>query len=96
MKDIVRLSILAMEKKTESGDVFNAGSERSTKFKDIVEIIKEFCPHEISVKYVPNPIKYGYQMFTQADLTKVGRILGYAPEYDLRRGIKELSEIYFN
>lgn len=96
VKDIVRLTILAMEKKTESGDVFNAGSEKSTSFNDMVGIIRQFCPHEIEVKHVPNPIKYGYQMFTQADLTKVRNILGYEPEYDLTRGIKELSEHYFN
>jgi nucleoside-diphosphate-sugar epimerase len=40
---------------------------------------------------VPNPLK-SYQMFTQADMTKTARDLGFKPDYDLRTAIKEMFE----
>lgn len=40
-------------------------------------------------RYVPNPLK-NYQYFTQANVVRAGRDLGFKPEFDLRAGVRKM------
>jgi UDP-glucose 4-epimerase len=88
VRDTARASILAM-KKGKQGEVYNVGTGRSTDFNTILGIVKEEMKYEKEAKYIPNPLK-SYQMFTQADISKTTRELGFAPEYDIRKGVREM------
>jgi UDP-glucose 4-epimerase len=88
VKDTAKASILAMER-GKNGEVYNIGTGVSTDFNTIFKIIKEEMNFDGDAIYVPNPLK-SYQMFTQADITKSKRDLGFEPEYDIRKGVREI------
>jgi len=90
VEDTARASVLAMER-GKSGEVYNVGTGVSTDFNTIFRIIKEEMNFDGDAVYVPNPLK-SYQMFTQADITKSKRDLGFEPEYDIRRGVRKILE----
>ena len=87
-KDTARASILALEK-GKSGEVYNVGTGRTTDFNTIFEIVKMETRYEGDADHIQNPLK-NYQLFTQADLNKTSEHLGFRPEYDIRRGIREI------
>jgi UDP-glucose 4-epimerase len=88
VRDTARASVLAM-KKGDAGEVYNVGTGKSTDFNTIFGIVKEEMKYEGVAKYTPNSLK-SYQMFTQADISKTARELGFAPEYDIRKGVMEM------
>jgi UDP-glucose 4-epimerase len=88
VRDTARASVTAM-KKGKQGEVYNVGTGRSTDFNTIFGIVKEEMKYENEAKYIPNPLK-SYQMFTQADISKTTRELGFNPEYDIRKGVREM------
>ncbi|PMP75365.1 MAG: hypothetical protein C0180_01560, partial [Aciduliprofundum sp.] len=90
VEDTARASVLAMER-GKNGEVYNVGTGVSTDFNTIFRIIKEEMNFDKDAIYVPNPLK-SYQMFTQADITKSKRDLGFEPEYDIRRGVRKILE----
>ena len=87
-KDTARASILALEK-GKSGEVYNVGTGRTTDFNTIFEIVKMETRYEGDADHIQNPLN-NYQLFTQADLNKTSEHLGFRPEYDIRRGIREI------
>jgi UDP-glucose 4-epimerase len=88
VRDTARASVLAM-KKGKPGEVYNVGTGRSTDFNTIFDIVKEEMKYEKDAKYIPNPLK-SYQMFTQANISKTARELDFTPEYDIRKGVREM------
>ena len=88
--DTARASFLAMLH-GKSGESYNIGTGVSTTFNDIYDIIKEEMHSVLEPDHVPNPLK-NYQYFTQADMTKTRRDLGFIPEYDLRSGIRSMLQ----
>ncbi|MGC8995526.1 MAG: NAD-dependent epimerase/dehydratase family protein [Thermoplasmata archaeon] len=90
VEDSARASILAMER-GRNGEVYNVGTGVSTDFNTVFNIIKEEMNFDKDPIYIPNPLK-SYQMFTQADITKSKRDLGFEPEYDIRKGVRKILE----
>ena len=88
VRDTARASVLAM-KKGKPGEVYNVGTGKSTDFNTIFGIVKEEMKYEEVAKFTPNPLN-SYQMFTQANISKTVRELGFAPEYDVRKGVREM------
>ncbi len=88
--DTARASYLAMLH-GKSGESYNIGTGVSTTFNDIYAIVKEEMQSELEAEHVPNPFK-NYQYFTQADMTKTRRDLGFIPEHDLRSGIRSMLQ----
>ncbi|MEM3455568.1 MAG: NAD-dependent epimerase/dehydratase family protein [Candidatus Micrarchaeia archaeon] len=90
VEDAARASILAMEY-GKNGETYNIGTGTSTDFNTIFQIIKEEMNYKKEAVYVTNPLKH-YQRFTQADLTKTKKDLGFYPEYDIRKGVRKIIE----
>lgn len=88
VSDTARASLLAM-KKWKPGDVYNVAPCKSTDFNAMFDTVKEEMKYGGVAKYTPNPLK-SYQMFTQADISKTSRELGLAPQYDIRKDIREM------
>ena len=88
--DTARASYLAMLH-GRSGESYNIGTGVSTTFNGIYAIIKEEMHSELEAEHVPNPLA-NYQYFTQADMAKTRRDLGFMPEYDLRSGIRSMLQ----
>ena len=88
VKDNARASVLAMEN-GKPGDAYNIGTGVSTDFNTIYSIIKDEMHSDIEGKHVKNPFA-SYQMYTQADMEKTKKDLGFVPEYDIRKGVKKM------
>jgi UDP-glucose 4-epimerase len=88
--DTARASFLAMLH-GKPGESYNIGTGVSTTFNDIYTIVKEEMRSVLEPDYIPNPLK-NYQYFTQADMCKTKRDLGFTPEYNLRSGIRSMLQ----
>ena len=86
--DTARASVLAMERGIP-GESYNIGTGTTTNFNDIYGMVAEEMHSEVQADHIPNPLK-NYQYFTQADITKARKDLGFEPEFDLRTGIRKM------
>ncbi|MEM0096891.1 MAG: NAD-dependent epimerase/dehydratase family protein [Conexivisphaerales archaeon] len=90
VEDAAAASILAMER-GRAGESYNVGTGTSTSFNRIFEIIREETGYAGSPAYVQNPLR-SYQIFTQADISKSRKELGFEPRYDIRAGVRKILE----
>jgi ADP-L-glycero-D-manno-heptose 6-epimerase len=67
--------------------VFNAGVGNAFSFNQVVEELNRVLKTDLAPDYFENPYSFT-QDWTQCDLSESRAKLGYAPEYDLRRGIE--------
>ena len=73
------------------GEAYNIGTGVTTSFNDIYHVVIEEMHSDMEPRYVPNPLK-NYQYFTQADITKARRDLGFTPEFDIRSGVRKMIQ----
>ena len=88
VKDTARASLLAA-KNGKPGETYNVGTGRSTNFNEIFNIIKTEMMYEGEARHIPNPLK-SYQQYTQADMSKTERELGFVSEYDIAKGVRDI------
>ena len=86
IKDVIKANFLALEK--DVSGIFNVATGQARSFNEIVEILNRELGTNYDVEYFDCPYDF-YQEFTQADLTKISKILGYEPEYSLEEGIHD-------
>ena len=89
VKDVVDGSILALEAK-QSG-IYNLGCGQARSFNDLVDVLNKCLGTKLQPDYIDNPHAH-YQNFTEADLNKVRRALGYAPQFPLEAGVKDYMQ----
>lgn len=94
VEDVAKANILAIEHGT-SGDIYNVGTGISTTFNELLEIVKDEMGSKIEAVYEPIPYK-SYQLYTQADMAKTRRKLGYTPSYDIRKGVRKILDSMSN
>ena len=87
MGDTARASVLAMDRGIP-GESYNIGTGTTTNFNDIYRMVAEEMHSEVQADHILNPLK-NYQYFTQADITKARKELGFELEFDLRNGIRK-------
>ena len=89
VKDVVDGSILALEAK-ESG-IYNLGSGQARSFNELIDVLNKCLGTKFQPDYIENPHAH-YQNFTEADLERVRRALGYQPQFSLERGVADYVE----
>lgn len=94
VKDVVRAIEHAME--YPMSDIFNIGSGYSVSFIDIVKIINDLLKTGIYPEYIDCPFPESYQFYTQCDISKAKRHLGWYPIYDCRSGIEDYLKTIWN
>jgi len=94
VKDVVRANMQALRYLQGGGKsgIFNCGSGKAVTFNELVDVINKHLNKDIHPTWIDCAFKNAYQDFTQADMTKAKRELGFAPAYDVNWGIKELIE----
>jgi nucleoside-diphosphate-sugar epimerase len=97
IEDISRafLAVLAAPPEVVRGQAFNIGrNDQNYRIREIAEIVKETVPGcEITFAADAGPDKRNYR----ADFTKVAKLLpGFRPEWDARKGARQLYETYRN
>jgi len=88
--DIAQANLLAI--KNGSGEIINIGCNVQTSVNELVEMMKEVTGSSLEAKYQAaraGDIKYSY-----LDNTKAKDILGWEPNYNLKRGLEETFQYY--
>jgi len=86
VKDAVDATIIAS--KAPKTTVYNVGSGQARSFNEVIRILNEALGTDFEPEYFDCPYDF-YQEFTQADMTKMKKELGFVPKYSLEEGIKE-------
>lgn len=82
--DVLQINRKAMAA-TESG-AFNAGAGDSWTFNQVVEELNRVLGTSLEPDYIKNPYSFT-QDWTQTDLTRSRDVLGYEPQFDLKKGV---------
>lgn len=90
VRDVVAANLLAMAR-GRAGEVYNVGSGSAITFRELLGIIQEEAGTHLEPEFAPIPHE-SYQQFTQADMRKSARELGFRPAVDLRHGVREILE----
>lgn len=86
VEDVVRANLLALEK--DVSGVFNIATGQARSFNEIVSLLNRYLGTDHQVEYFDCPYQF-YQNFTQADISKARRELGYEPAYTLEDGVRD-------
>ncbi len=90
IKDVVDATILI--KDAPQSTIYNIGSGKARSFNDVVRILNQALGTNYEVEYFDCPYDF-YQEFTEADMTKIKKELGFVPKYSLEKGIFEYVNI---
>ena len=77
----------------KAGESYNVGTGISSDYNTIAGMVKQTTGSKSDIVHVPNPLR-SYQMFTQADMSKSQRELGFKPEFDLKKAIENMFQRY--
>jgi ADP-L-glycero-D-manno-heptose 6-epimerase len=83
--DVVQLNLRAMNSKVSG--VFNAGFGDAFSFNQVVEQLNRVLNTDLAPDYFENPYSFT-QDWTQTDLTESKKAIGYAPQFNLAKGIE--------
>jgi len=92
VKDVVKANLLAMEKENLNNDIINIASSKPTSILDLIKTINKLTNKTIEPIFKEareGEIKHSY-----ASIEKAKKVLGFKPEYDLQKGLKETIEWY--
>jgi len=90
IKDVVEATILS--KDAPQSTIYNVGSGKARSFNDVVDILNRALGTDYEVEYFDCPYDF-YQEFTEADMSKIKKELGFVPKYSLEKGIFEYVNI---
>src|SRR3989344_4850215 len=88
VSDVIKANMLGIQDNVSG--VFNIGTGVQTDINDIFRKLKALFGLEIKGLHAPQ--KPGEQKKSCLDIAKAGRNLGWQPEYDLSKGLKETQE----
>lgn len=89
--DVVKATMLGIEKDEANGQVFNVGYGKPVSVLEVAQVlIKNYgieVPLQVSGNYRIGDIRHNF-----ADLTKIKKLLGYAPTISFDEGIKRFAQ----
>jgi ADP-L-glycero-D-manno-heptose 6-epimerase len=83
--DVIQANIKACS--SSQNGIYNVGTGVPRSFQDIADILQNELDTDLKTEYFPNPFS-GYQMNTQANISKTIRDLDFKPVFSLEEGIK--------
>jgi ADP-L-glycero-D-manno-heptose 6-epimerase len=87
VKDVVKANLLAAG--FNGREIFNCGTGNPVTFNEIVETLAEIQGEKANVEYIDNPYEDKYQTHVETDMNKADVMLGFKPEYDLEKGLRD-------
>lgn len=90
VRDVVNANILAMEKKGIGGEVFNVATGKETSLLELWGHLKEISG--ASAEPVFREKRDGDIYRSVAGIEKAGKVLGYEPQYSIRKGLDKTME----
>lgn len=88
--DVVRATVMVMERKEADYNVFNIGSGQPRTILEVAETLatvlgKEHIRQQVTYKFRKGDVRHCF-----ADISKVKKTLGFTPRVDFTQGMKEL------
>ncbi|MFN3444235.1 MAG: NAD-dependent epimerase/dehydratase family protein [Bacteroidia bacterium] len=84
--DVVKATVLAIEREEANGQIFNVGSGMATSVLTVAQTLIAKLGIDVDVKITGN-YRLGDIRHNIADLTHIKNVLGFEPEFDFDRGI---------
>ncbi len=92
VKDVTRANFLAATESAASGKVFNVGTGKFIRIRDLWDLIGKSSG--VSMDPVFGPPRSGDIRESVSDISKIGKHLGFQPQVELRQGIKDTLHWY--
>ena len=89
--DVIDATILALENKEASHQIFNVGSGVATTVLQVANTLKRLYASEVNIK-VSGKYRLGDIRHNYADLSKIKNVLGFSPKYDFQKGISKFVD----
>jgi len=90
VRDVVKANLLASQAKESC--VVNCGYGKATTFNELIRILNKVLGTNRKPEYIDNPYIGKYQDYTECDMSLAKKRIGFAPEFDIEKGIKD----YYN
>ena len=100
--NVIQMNMLAMNTRNAEAvnTVYNTAYGENTTLNELVGYLKEFLSEYdpaiagVEIKY--GPVRKGDIPHSLASIDKARKLLGYAPEFDIKRGVKEAVTWYWD
>lgn len=93
VSDVVQGITLALESDKKLGaEIFNIGTGETASLNTVVKLLNKAFGKNIEPKYIKNPVKEVYIKGQHADISKIGKTLGYSPRVKMEEGLKNQVE----
>ena len=93
VEDVVQANLLACVASHEAaGEAYNVAAGKRSSLNEMYAVLSELLGKDL--KPVFGPERKGDIRHSRADISKICEKLGYAPEYDFEKGIKEAIQWY--
>ncbi len=92
VKDAAIANIISFKSKKSNGDAYNIASGKQISVNDLVKKINEILGKNIKPVY-ENP-RPGDPKYSEADISKANKALGYKPKYSFNEGLKITVDWY--
>lgn len=89
--DIVKATVLGIEKEEANFEIFNVGSSKSTSVIDVAKTLKQAYKSDVDIEF-SGRYRLGDIKDNFADLTKIKKKLAYEPDIDFPAGIKKFTD----
>jgi len=100
VKDVVQANFLAMScKLTEKSEVFNIACGKQTTlnrlYSIIVRLVQNYHPDVSKISPIYGPERKGDIKHSLASIEKARSLMGFVPEYDVEKGLRESIDWYW-
>ena len=92
--DVAGALVKLMNSPKAYGQIFNMASEEEIKINDLAKLIKKLTDSESKIVHIPYQEVFGKDFADmsrrKADITKIGRLIGYRPRVTLEKSLKKI------
>jgi nucleoside-diphosphate-sugar epimerase len=92
VQDVVRANLLAAQTESTGSEVFNIAGGNSISLNELYSALAEVLGVTVQAEY--GPPRQGDILHSGADIGKARQRLGFAPQFDLKRGLEKTVEYY--
>ncbi|MBD3414022.1 MAG: NAD-dependent epimerase/dehydratase family protein [Candidatus Aminicenantes bacterium] len=93
VRDMVRAYWMSLEK-GEKGEVYNIGTGKAYKIREILNMLLSLCKDEVEVKVDPDRLRPSDVPILLSDSTKFRKITGWEPEIPFIQSLKDLLDFW--
>lgn len=91
VKDVVQANLAAMQTPgLGRSEVFNVGTGQPISLLDLLNVLSELTGRKFETQF--KPARAGDIKHSLSDISKARQVLKYEPQYDIRRGLRELLD----